>query len=231
MIKRPRLRCLLAASACATALSVGALTTTASAASAANTSTGTQSAGHPVLPDAPSIGHAPTGLLHAPNGMVALSQLLSANSPELPTLPQGEHYAPHVLLVQEIQEPTAPATSPSAVIPNTASGCTPFLAPHTCISVVGSGLKATYWTTGVNLKSPPSNPEAFYLVNGEVRDINEFFGTDASGFQWDPFGYLMTFFNYTNNIPDDVIFANNTKVCNRWTGAAVTTLPCETIHA
>jgi hypothetical protein len=168
--------------------------------------------------------------------MVALARLLPSNSPYLPKLPRGERYAPVVLFIKEIQAPRtslrahqAPASVP-AVVPKSASGCTPFFGATTCIYVYGSGLQVIYWTTGVNLKSPPSNPEAFYLINGNVRQVNEFFGTDASGFQIDPFGYESTYFYYINGTPEPLIFGNNTQVCNYWTGAAITSKPCETVH-
>jgi hypothetical protein len=184
--------------------------------------------------------HAPTGLLRSPDGMVALARLLPSNSPDLPRLSRGERYAPVVMFVREIRAPDTPLPQPPArqasasgpsVIPQSASGCTPAFGATTCIYVYGSGLKVIYWTTGVSLKKPPSNPEAFYLINGAIRQVNEFFGTDASGFQVDPFGYESTYFFYVNGTPEPLIFGNNTKVCNYWTGAAITSKPCETVHA
>jgi hypothetical protein len=186
------------------------------------------------------IGHVPTGLIRSRDGMVTLSRLLPSNSPDLPKLPRGEEYAPVVWFAQEIhapniplpQAPAQPATTTRVPrIPETASGCTPFFSPHTCIYVYGKGLEVIYWTTGVNLRKPPSNPEDFYLLNGKVEQIHEFFGTDASGFQLDPYGWDFTYFYYVNGTPEPEIFPNNTQVCNYWTGAAIISKPCERVFA
>lgn len=220
----------------AVAIAVGAAITVITGSASASTRTySTEQA--PQMDNAiAATGHAPTGLLRFPDGMVALVRRLPSNSRDLPRLPRGERYAPVVLVVREIHAPDTPLPRPSArpaapSRPDSASGCTPLFGATTCIYVYGSGLQVIYWTTGVSLKKPPSNPEAFYLINGVVRQINEFFGTDASGFQIDPFGYESTYFSYVNGDPDPLIFGNNTKVCNYWTGAAITSKPCETVHS
>ena len=141
--------------------------------------------------------------------------------------------------MKEISPATHPIPVPkqlaprSIMTPDTANGCSPQVTfgNQTCISVYGTGLEVIYWTTGVNLKSPPSSPSALYLVSGAVREVNDFPGTDASGFQWDPFGYQSTYLFYINGTPEPLIFGNNTKVCNEWNGAAIHTEPCETVHA
>jgi hypothetical protein len=185
------------------------------------------------------VRHGSTSILYFRDGMVVVSRWLKGNSPELPRLPRGERYAAQVMYNTEIRpadiplRQLLPGRRVDSVRPDSASGCTPYgglIPPYTCIYVYGSGLQVIYWTTGVTLKSPPSTPTSYYLINGTVRDTNAFY-TTSSGFGLDTLGYLLTYAFYIAGSPTPYIFPNNSKVCNYWTGAAIKSEPCETVHS
>jgi hypothetical protein len=202
-------------------------------------SAGTSPAGHSPRAAVRVVRHGSTSVLYFRDGMVVVSRWLKGNSRELPRLPRGERYAAQVMYNTEIRPPDIPLRQLVAglrgddVRPDSASGCTPYggtVPPYTCIYVYGSGLQVIYWTTGVTLKKPPSTPTSYYLINGTVRDTNAFY-TTSSGFGLDTLGYLLTYAFYIAGSPTPYIFGNNTKVCNYWTGAAIKSEPCETVHS
>lgn len=205
----------------------------------ASASTRTSQARHSPQAAVRIVKHGSTSILYFRDGMVVVSRWLKGDSRELPRLPRGERYAAQVMYNTEIHAPDislrqlVAKSRPDGIRPDSASGCTPYgglIAPYTCIYVYGSGLQVIYWTTGVTLKSPPSTPTSYYLINGTVRDTNAFY-TTSSGFGLDTLGYLLTYAFYIAGSPTPYIFGNNTKVCNYWTGAAIKSEPCETVHS
>lgn len=203
----------------------------------ASASTRTSPAGHSPQAAVRVVKHGSTSVLYFRDGMVVVSRWLRGSSRELPRLPRGERYAARVMYNTEVRPPDIRLRQlvaehrSNGVRPDSASGCTPnggVIAPYTCIYVDGSGLEVVYWTTGVTLKSPPSTPTSYYLINGTVRDTNAFY-TTSSGFGLDTLGYYLTYAYYLAGSPTPYIFGNNTKVCNYWTGAAIKSEPCETV--
>lgn len=184
-----------------------------------------------------SVSPVPTKALRLPNGMVVSESWTKSTSAALPKLPRGLRYASEVLSVKVRNVPSAQvvqsrAIRSSVITPDTGSGCTPFLSPRTCIYVNGSGLRVNYWTTAVNINSGTTYPTSFYEINGLVREYIGFELEGSGGFFTDPIGYQQTYLEYISGERDDyLIFGNNTKVCNFWTGAAVSTLPCLTVHS
>lgn len=177
---------------------------------------------------AQSAQHDAQPVQHTLSYEVVSSSWLASTSPALPNLPSGLHYSPEVL-VKKIRVQVGIA------IPDSASGCTPAFGARTCIYVNGSGLKVVYWTTDVNI---PVNsgwiyPNAYYLVNGAVRQEDDFEieGSEGGAFT-DPLGYDNTYLEYISGERNTyVTFANNTKLCNFWTGASIKSQPCETVKS
>jgi hypothetical protein len=197
---------------------VGALTCLLAGALPASAGTSQPAAGNAGA----RIQQAQTGILRLPNGMVVSVKHLRSTSPELPQLPRGVQYAPEVTAVTVLH-----AVSDS---PYNASGCTPRFGATTCIYVNGSGLKVVYWTTAVSLKSGKTYPTAYYEVNGKVEEYDAFEVESNGGLWTDPIGWDYTYEFYIAGHPAPYYFSSNVEVCNFWTGAAINSLPCESVH-
>jgi hypothetical protein len=138
---------------------------------------------------------------------------LPGDSPELPALAPGTHYADKVLLV------TGGQLHPASVTPNSAAGCTPVASDFAaCISITGKGATIDQWETDAYYSHENNTCEPQWLLNGAVHEEHEY------GCGYGPGRY----FDYSAIVPYTV--HSSTKACNRWIGAYPKAYePCETV--